>query len=54
LISNAPVLSRLISPAQQAQVEQAKANLDSAVAKLQNAQIVAPISGVITQFDAKR
>ncbi|MFZ2522983.1 MAG: efflux RND transporter periplasmic adaptor subunit [Minisyncoccia bacterium] len=39
--------------AQQAQVEQAKANLDSAVAKLQNAQIVAPISGIITKFDAK-
>jgi RND family efflux transporter MFP subunit len=39
--------------AQEAQVEQAHAGLDSAVAKLQNAQIIAPISGTITQFDAK-
>lgn len=39
--------------AQQAQLEQAKANLDSAIAKLQNARITAPISGTITQFDAK-
>lgn len=39
--------------AQQALVDQAKANVDSANAKLQNAQIIAPISGTITQFDAK-
>jgi len=39
--------------AQQAQVKQAKASLDSARAKLLNAQIIAPITGVITQFDAK-
>jgi RND family efflux transporter MFP subunit len=39
--------------AQQAQVEQATASVQSAEAKLQNAEIVAPISGTITQFDAK-
>lgn len=39
--------------AQQAQVEQAKASLDSARAKFQNAEIIAPISGTVTQFDAK-
>lgn len=39
--------------AQQAQVEQAKASVQSAAAKIQNARIVAPISGTITQFDAK-
>lgn len=39
--------------AQQAQVKQAQANVDSAAAKLGNAQIVAPISGTVTQFDAK-
>ncbi len=39
--------------AQQAQVEQAQASVESAAAKLQNARIVAPISGTITQFDAK-
>ncbi|MEK7612260.1 MAG: efflux RND transporter periplasmic adaptor subunit [Patescibacteria group bacterium] len=39
--------------AQEAQVGQALASLDSAIAKLQNAQIVAPISGIVTQFDAK-
>jgi RND family efflux transporter MFP subunit len=39
--------------AQQAQVEQATASVQSIQAKLENAQIVAPISGTITQFDAK-
>jgi HlyD family secretion protein len=39
--------------AQQAQVEQATASVQSAEAELQNAEIVAPISGTITQFDAK-
>jgi HlyD family secretion protein len=39
--------------AQQAQVESAQAAVESIQAKLENSQIVAPISGVITQFDAK-
>ena len=39
--------------AQQAQVEQATASVQSAQAKLENAQIIAPISGTVTQFDAK-
>jgi HlyD family secretion protein len=39
--------------AQQAQVAQAQASVASAAAKIQNAQIIAPISGIITQFDAK-
>jgi len=39
--------------AQQAQVEQAQASVESARAKLENAQIIAPISGTVTQFDAK-
>lgn len=39
--------------AQEAQVAQAQAGVASAAAKIQNAQIVAPISGIITQFDAK-
>ena len=39
--------------AQQAQVEQAQASVESINAKLENARIVAPISGTITQFDAK-
>ncbi len=39
--------------AQQAQVANAQAQVTSAQSKLQNSQIVAPISGVITQFDAK-
>ncbi|MBI3633574.1 MAG: efflux RND transporter periplasmic adaptor subunit [Candidatus Vogelbacteria bacterium] len=38
---------------QQAQVEQAGAGVDAIKAKLDNAQIISPISGVITQFDAK-
>ncbi|MFA5095183.1 MAG: efflux RND transporter periplasmic adaptor subunit [Candidatus Paceibacterota bacterium] len=36
-----------------AQVAQAQASVDSAKAKILNAQIVAPISGTVTQFDAK-
>jgi HlyD family secretion protein len=39
--------------AQEAQVAQAKASLQSASAKLENAQIISPINGVVTQFDAK-
>lgn len=39
--------------AQQAQVDQAKAGVASAQANLQGAEIVAPISGVVTQQDAK-
>ncbi|MDE2001119.1 MAG: efflux RND transporter periplasmic adaptor subunit [Patescibacteria group bacterium] len=39
--------------AQEAQVQQVQAALASAEAKLQNAKIVAPIDGVITQQDAK-
>lgn len=39
--------------AQQAQVEQAKASVESAAAKLLNAQIISPINGTVTQFDAK-
>lgn len=36
-----------------AQIDQAQAGVESATAKLRNAQIIAPISGTITQFDAK-
>jgi len=39
--------------AQEAQVEQAQAAVLSAQAKLGNSEIIAPLSGVITQFDAK-
>ncbi len=39
--------------AQQAEVENAQASVASINAKLQNAKIIAPISGVVTQFDAK-
>lgn len=39
--------------AQIAQVEQAQASVDSVAAKIQSAQIIAPISGIVTQFDAK-
>lgn len=39
--------------AQQAQVEEAQAGVASAEANLQNSEIVAPISGTITQQDAK-
>ena len=38
----------------QAQIASAQAAVQSAQAALQNYQIVAPISGVVTQFDAKR
>ena len=36
-----------------AQIAQAKANVEIAQAKLADAQIIAPISGTVTQFDAK-
>jgi HlyD family secretion protein len=39
--------------AQEAQVEQAEAGVASAEANLRNAKIIAPISGVLTQQDAK-
>jgi HlyD family secretion protein len=39
--------------AQMAAIKAAEASVESAQAKIQNAQIVAPISGTITQFDAK-
>ena len=39
--------------AQQAQVEAAQASVASVQAKLSNSEIIAPISGVITQQDAK-
>ena len=39
--------------AQQANVENAQANVQSINAKFANSQIFAPISGVVTQFDAK-
>jgi len=39
--------------AQQAQVESAQAGVQSIQAKLDNSEIIAPIGGVITQFDAK-
>jgi RND family efflux transporter MFP subunit len=37
----------------EAQIAQAKASVESAQARLVNAQIVAPFSGTVTQFDAK-
>jgi len=39
--------------AQEAAVKAVEASVESAQAKIHNAQIVAPISGAITQFDAK-
>ncbi len=39
--------------AQEAQVKSAEASVESARAKLVSSQIVSPISGVVTQFDAK-
>ncbi|MDE2079379.1 MAG: efflux RND transporter periplasmic adaptor subunit [Patescibacteria group bacterium] len=39
--------------AQAAQVESAKANVATIQAEIQNAKIVAPIAGTVTQFDAK-
>ncbi len=41
------------STVSQAQIASARAALQSALAKLQNFQIVSPIGGVVTQFDAK-
>jgi len=38
---------------EQAQVESANAAVESAQAKMKDSEIVAPISGVVTQFDAK-
>lgn len=38
---------------QEAMVEAAQASVESAMAKIQNAKIVSPISGTVTQFDAK-
>src|ERR1035437_8159410 len=51
-LKQAPSLPSDIS-AQEAQVAQAQASVKSVAAKLENARIVAPISGTITQFDAK-
>lgn len=42
-----------ISSVADAQIAQAQASVDSIIAKIENAKIVAPISGTITQFDAK-
>jgi HlyD family secretion protein len=42
-----------VSSVADAQIAQAKANIEIAQAKLADARIVAPISGTITQFDAK-
>lgn len=39
--------------AQRAQVEQAQAGVANALANLRGAQIIAPLSGVVTQLDAK-
>ncbi len=39
--------------AQKAQVEQSEASLESVRAKVQDSQIIAPQSGVVTEFDAK-
>ncbi len=39
--------------AQEAQVKSAEAGLESIYAKLENTRIIAPINGVVTQFDAK-
>ena len=36
-----------------AQIAQAQANIDSVLAKIKDAQIVSPIGGIVTQFDAK-
>lgn len=42
-----------ISSVVDAEIAQAQASVDSIIAKIENAKIVAPISGTITQFDAK-
>ena len=36
-----------------AEITQAQASVDSIIARIQNAKIIAPIGGIITQFDAK-
>lgn len=46
-------LTSTVSVARPEDVAQAQASIESVVAKIQNAKIVAPISGTITQFDAK-
>ena len=46
-------LASTVTAARPEDVELAQASVDSAAAKIQNAKIVAPISGTITQFDAK-
>ncbi|MFA5744603.1 MAG: efflux RND transporter periplasmic adaptor subunit [Candidatus Paceibacterota bacterium] len=43
----------IVSSVTDAKITQARANVDSALAKIQNARIIAPISGIVTQFDAK-
>ena len=42
-----------LSSVNDAEIAQAQASVESVTAKIQNAQIVAPISGTVTQFDAK-
>ncbi|OGG93801.1 hypothetical protein A2609_00950 [Candidatus Kaiserbacteria bacterium RIFOXYD1_FULL_47_14] len=42
-----------ISSITDAKISQARASVDSASAKIQNARIIAPINGIVTQFDAK-
>jgi len=42
-----------ISSVADAQIAQAEASVDSVIAKIENAKIIAPISGTVTQFDAK-
>ncbi len=39
--------------AQEAQVKSAEASVESARAKITNSQLISPIAGVVTQFDAK-
>ena len=51
-LKKAPALPTDIA-AQQAQVEQATASVQSIQAKLQNSEIITPIGGTVTQFDAK-
>jgi HlyD family secretion protein len=46
-------LASTVSAARPEDVGQAQASVDSVKAKLENARIVAPISGTVTQFDAK-
>jgi HlyD family secretion protein len=42
-----------VSTVTDAKIAQARASVESAQAKIQNARIIAPISGTVTQFDAK-